>query len=491
MIHRVADHVHQRIGDRIDHVAIELRLLTVGHQFHDLAGLQRHVAHKARELLERGLHGDHAHGHAQVLQLAHDLAGLRHLLHQIVLAAGRDGGIGGDHGLRNDQFADHVDQSVESIGAHAHGQIRVVLRGAARGLRTWRGVDRGGGCRRGSIRCDGDCDRRTQCRCGSDSRFDASQHRIHVQQVVHQERVIRRQRDRLVRLHRRLDRLEELAKDVVGAEREVGDRLRVWQLAIADAAEQRFRVMREIGELVQSHERGRAFHGVEGTEDGVDRLDVFRIRFQFQQRRFGARHGVTALGNEVTEQREVGIIGNHAAVDCRRMHDDCSHRRGGHRCDDRRCARRRLATGPVGRGGRRHVRTERVGVARIVNDRDQVSLRDARLVDAGRFTGLDGSVDRLAGLREQHRRIPWCRQEDQVEKRRRLLRMGAHLRRGRGVEHRKVTQRVTQGLDVLVLRRLELHDDERGVVEFSRNHGNLGQGRHARASATGGTAVHE
>ena len=69
--------------------------------------------------------------------------------------------------------------------------------------------------------------------------------------------------------------------------------------------------------------------------------------------------------------------------------------------------------------------------------------------------------------------------------------MSAHLRRGRGVEHREVTQRVAQGLDVLVLRRLELHDDERSVVEFSRNHGNLGQGRHARGSATGGTAVHE
>ena len=52
-----------------------------------------------------------------------------------------------------------------------------------------------------------------------------------------------------------------------------------------------------------------------------------------------------------------------------------------------------------------------------------------------------------------------------------MLGMRAHRRRGTRVEHREMSQCVTQRLDVLMLRWLELHDDERGVIEFRRDHG--------------------
>src|SRR5690606_11762733 len=111
VVDRVPDHVDQRVGDEIDHVAVDLRLLGGGHEDDELAATPRDIARQPGHPLERRRGRDHAHRDRQVLQLAKDLPGVRYVPRRhVVLLDVLD-----DHRVRDDELTDHVDQRIETV----------------------------------------------------------------------------------------------------------------------------------------------------------------------------------------------------------------------------------------------------------------------------------------------------------------------------------------------------------------------------------------
>ena len=68
VVERVADEVHERVAERVDHGAVELGLLAHELELDLLAELRREVAHEPREAQEHGLDRDHPHLHDHLLE---------------------------------------------------------------------------------------------------------------------------------------------------------------------------------------------------------------------------------------------------------------------------------------------------------------------------------------------------------------------------------------------------------------------------------------
>jgi hypothetical protein len=90
VVHAVAHHVHERVADRLHHVAVQLRLAADHLEVDRLAELAAQVAHEAGHLLEDAVDRDHPHRHRQVLQLPGDLAEVRHVPGEALVAGAED-----------------------------------------------------------------------------------------------------------------------------------------------------------------------------------------------------------------------------------------------------------------------------------------------------------------------------------------------------------------------------------------------------------------
>src|SRR5260370_28961370 len=74
MVDRVADHMHQRVGQLFDHIAVELGVFATQLEADLLALVSRQVAHEARHALEQDADWNHAHGHGDPLHVRGDAA---------------------------------------------------------------------------------------------------------------------------------------------------------------------------------------------------------------------------------------------------------------------------------------------------------------------------------------------------------------------------------------------------------------------------------
>ncbi len=167
MVERVADEVHERVAERVDHGAVELGVLTDEHELDLLVELAREVAHEAREAQEDGLHRDHAHLHDHGLQR---LRGPGEVLHGL-----REPGHVGlaherlDVRALDDELGHVVHEGVEALRVDADGAralllvvrgLGLVRRGGGRGPLGLAGLDDaqggGGGWRRDDLLLDDD-----------------------------------------------------------------------------------------------------------------------------------------------------------------------------------------------------------------------------------------------------------------------------------------------------------------------------------------------
>ncbi len=120
VIDRIADQVHQRIGDAFDQALVQFGALAERAQAHLLAEPGGQVADQAREAAEHRVHRQHAHADHRFLQIAgvafqqvqageqaFALAGIQQAGHLL------------EHRLGDHQFADQVDQAVDLVDADA------------------------------------------------------------------------------------------------------------------------------------------------------------------------------------------------------------------------------------------------------------------------------------------------------------------------------------------------------------------------------------
>ena len=142
VVERVADQVNQRVADLLQHRAVELGVLAVQFQLDLLAELRRQIVDQPREAVEADADRAHADLHDAFLQLARVAGELvearaQSLPREVV-------GVGAglvEHGLRDDQFADLVDEGVDLVDADTDGAALGHHRSGARRAR--------GGGRRG------------------------------------------------------------------------------------------------------------------------------------------------------------------------------------------------------------------------------------------------------------------------------------------------------------------------------------------------------
>ncbi len=162
VIHRVADHMGQRISQFLDDRLVDLGVLALEHEAHFLAERLGQFADEARHALEHGLNRLRAHRHDVVLQLAG-------------LARERQDAFGGlgvdvvgprtdafdEHGLSDDDLTHQVHQLVDAVEIDADADGLTLARGCGvvgrrAGRRLGRGRCFGGGLRsrRGRSRLD-------------------------------------------------------------------------------------------------------------------------------------------------------------------------------------------------------------------------------------------------------------------------------------------------------------------------------------------------
>ncbi len=131
MIHAVADQMHQRIVQLVDHGFIELGVGALDGQLHVLLELDSQIVHQPAKTLEGGPERQHADAHGVLAQLAPSAAPRPRRFPAISGSSRRADGLA-QAGLHGDQFADHVDQLVQLVGRNANGGgARPALRGPA------------------------------------------------------------------------------------------------------------------------------------------------------------------------------------------------------------------------------------------------------------------------------------------------------------------------------------------------------------------------
>jgi hypothetical protein len=116
----VADHVHKRIGDFFDDVAIQFGVFTAEDKLHEFVLLGGEIAHEAGHLLERGADRDHAQRHGGALQFTGDAAQLAEIARQIAAGRAQQFRVLHHHGFGDHQFADQINERVELDRIHLH-----------------------------------------------------------------------------------------------------------------------------------------------------------------------------------------------------------------------------------------------------------------------------------------------------------------------------------------------------------------------------------
>ena len=301
MVDAVARHVHQRVRDLLDHLAIELGVLAGDDEIHRLAGAAAQVAHDPRHLLERLPDRHHAQRHRVALQLGGEPPQLRHVARQAAVDERRQGRVLLNQRLDDDQLADHVHQVVELPGIdldrggrrRQHRDVvapprrhrRVVVAARGRGQRSGRGrdaaaaavgqglelrgnqildlLDEGDGL--GPVRCA-----RTSGQAVADV---VDHHRQHVHRPEHEVHFGSADAD--------LARTREV-EQVLDLVRHAFDR---------DDAERR-RV---------------ALDGVERAEDVVEQSGVLRTFVELEQRRLDGAEVIQRFGDEQVAELGVGL----------------------------------------------------------------------------------------------------------------------------------------------------------------------------------------
>ncbi len=120
VIHAVADQMHQRIVQLVDHGLVEFGVGALDGELDFLVQLDSQIVHQPAESLEGGSERQHADAHRVFAQLAGQP------LH--CLGDFQDFGILGARrgfaqaGLHRDQLPDQVDQLIQLIGRHANGR---------------------------------------------------------------------------------------------------------------------------------------------------------------------------------------------------------------------------------------------------------------------------------------------------------------------------------------------------------------------------------
>ena len=119
----------QRIGNALDESFVEFGAFARGLELDLLAELLRQIAHHPRETREHHRHGHHADRHHGFLQIA----GVAFELRQTSVQALENHRINigsrlRQHGLRNNQLANQIDQLVNFIHADANGRIATTRR---------------------------------------------------------------------------------------------------------------------------------------------------------------------------------------------------------------------------------------------------------------------------------------------------------------------------------------------------------------------------
>ena len=152
VIHRISDHMGQRIGQPFDDGLVDFRSLAKGVQAHVLVHGGRGFPHDARHALEQRFDRLRADHHDAVLNVACQALKLFQPAHRIGMG-GKTGLLQtlAQHRLVDDQFADEVDQPLDTVEIDANDRFCGGWRRLA-GLdfRLWRGR-RGrvsAGCRR-------------------------------------------------------------------------------------------------------------------------------------------------------------------------------------------------------------------------------------------------------------------------------------------------------------------------------------------------------
>ncbi len=121
VVETVAHEVSQRIDDPLDQALVEFGRLTEGDKLDFLAEFRREIAHEAREAAENVIHRHHADRHHGFLQIARIALELRHAVEKpIVQCRIERARRFGEHRLRDDQFADQVDQLIDLFDADAN-----------------------------------------------------------------------------------------------------------------------------------------------------------------------------------------------------------------------------------------------------------------------------------------------------------------------------------------------------------------------------------
>ena len=97
----VAHHVNQRLGDDVNHIAVDFGIVAGAHELNQFVALLGDVAHDTRQLLESRAQRHHAQRHRHILQFAHDFAGVTDFSRQLRIARHVVARIGGQHGVRD------------------------------------------------------------------------------------------------------------------------------------------------------------------------------------------------------------------------------------------------------------------------------------------------------------------------------------------------------------------------------------------------------
>ena len=120
MINRIAHHVHEWVGQDVHKIAVNFYIFPFGGKLYRFSNLAGGIAYHPRQFLERRAQRNHPHAHAEFLQLAYNLAGMRDLPGEIRRLRPSEIVIAGNHRLGDNQLSHHVDEAVETVGAYAN-----------------------------------------------------------------------------------------------------------------------------------------------------------------------------------------------------------------------------------------------------------------------------------------------------------------------------------------------------------------------------------
>ncbi len=401
VIDRVADHVHEWIGDLLNDVLVELGLLAADDEFDLLAGLAGHVPDEATHLLEGGADGHHAHRHRGFLDVADDLGDLRDVSGQLLVGA--DNLAQADHRLGDDEFTDRVHQRVELRRVHAD---RVIQRCRLAGLRAAHAPRRSLRVIR-SRRRDGDGPTRAARRAAGSTRrrrLAAVLPGRGTAQRVHDLADVGLRTGAAARGRQVVPHLGKLELERVDRrEDQVHDRGRDLHLAAPAQIENRLDLVRQPVHVAQVEEARDALDRVERSEQLVELIGVAGIRLDCQEPGLDRIH---VLGGLVEEALEVFAL---VEVQLERLADVRL---------DRRLRRGRRGDGWWRRGGRRrrisNRRRSRHGL-RLGRRRRKVGCGEWRApekrIDSGAHIGhtrVDtsrGALDHRQQRRQQRHRV--------------------------------------------------------------------------------------